>query len=147
LTTELYAPKDFVYNHEYTIGFNLGFGPLINLDVCTFTPKDKKALRNYQKYDGEAELCMQESLPIALNLFSVESYAEELDVWLDGILDSESGLPEYVAFMIRRQKNHQLSQVLKTLILWYIGSRNDVSLHLLVFIPCGNPLLYVSRIR
>jgi hypothetical protein len=90
---------------------------------------------------------MQESLPIALNLFSVESHAEELDVWLDEILDSESGLPEYVAFMTLRQKDHQLSLVLKTLILWYIGSRNDVSLYLLVFTPCRNPLLYVSRIQ
>jgi hypothetical protein len=115
--------------------------------VCTFTPKDKKALRSYQKHDGEAELDIQESLPIALNLFSVESYAEELDVWLDGIIDSEFGLPEYVALMILRQKDHQLSQVLKTLILWYTGSRNDVSLHLLVFTSCGNPLLYVSRIK
>jgi hypothetical protein len=115
--------------------------------VCTFTPKDKKALRSYQKHDGEAELDIQESLPIALNLFSVESYAEELDVWLDGIIDSEFGLPEYVALMILRQKDHQLSQVLKTLILWYTGSRNDVSLHLLVFTSCGNPLLHVSQIK
>jgi hypothetical protein len=115
--------------------------------VCTFTPKDKKALRSYQKHDGEAELDIQESLPIALNLFSVESYAEELDVWLDGIIDSEFGLPEYVALMILRQKDHQLSQVLKTLILWYTGSRNDVSLPLLVFTSCGNPLLHVSRIK
>ena len=148
LTTELYAPRDLVYNHEYTVRFSLGFGPLMDLDVCTFTPRDKKALRSYQKHDGETELDVQESLPIALNLFSVESHAEELDAWLDGIIDSKSGLPEYVALMMILQKHHQLSQILKALIFWYIGSKNNVSLHLLVFTSRRNPLPpYVSQIK
>jgi hypothetical protein len=147
LATELYAPKDLVHNPEYTIGFSLGFGPLIDLDVCIFTPRDKKALRSYQKRDGEAEFNVQESLPIALNLFSIESHAEELDAWLDRIIDSEYELLEYVALRMLQQKDHQLSQVLNALISWYIVSKNHVSLHLLVFTSCRNPLSHVSRIK
>lgn len=140
LTTELYSPADIVYDHEYTVAFSLGFGPLIDLNVCTFTPRDSEALHSYQKHDGEIDLDVQKSLPIALNLFSVESHAEELDDWLDGIIDSESGFGEYITLMMLRQKDHKLSQVLKTLISWYMRSKNNVGSHPLVFRSSTNPL-------
>jgi len=142
LSDELYAAKDLVHDHEYSIGFSLGFGPPIDLDVCIFTPRDKKALRRYRKRGWNYYLDMRETLPITLNLFSIELLAEELDVWLDGIIDSESGLPEYVALIVLREKDHQLSQNLNALISWYIGSKNNASLHLLVFTSCRNPVSY-----
>lgn len=79
---------------------------------------------------------MQESLPIALNLFSVESHAEELDAWLDGIIDSDSGLPEYVSLMMLRQKEDHYSQLLEALIAWYMTSKDKVrsSSHRLEFL-------------
>jgi hypothetical protein len=136
LTTELFAPEDLVYNSEYAVAFNLGLGPPINLDVCTFTPRDKKSLCSYQKHEGKDKLDMQESLPIVLNLFSVESHAEELDTWLDGIVDSESGLLEYVDLMMLRQKERRYSQHLEALASWYMTSKNKVrsSSHCLEFL-------------
>ena len=133
LTTEIYAPEDLVYNYEHTIGFNLGFGPPLDLNVCTFTPRDKKLLRSYQKCEGKAKLHVQESLPLVLNMFSIESQAEELDIWLDGIIDSECGLYEYVALIRVQQKDNYSSQVLKALISWYMASKNDVGLLFVVF--------------
>jgi hypothetical protein len=126
LTTELYAPKDLDYNSEYVVKFTLGFGPLIKLEVCTFTPREKRALHSYQKHEGKDELDAQESLPIALNLFSIESHAEELDAWLDGIIDSDSGLHEYVSLMMLRQKEGYYSQLLQSVTAWYLTSKDKV---------------------
>jgi len=137
LTTELYAPKDLVYNCEHIIGFSLGFGPPIDLNVCTFTPRNKTALCSYQKQDGKSQLDVQESLPIVLSLFSIESQAEELDAWLNETIDSEFRLSEYVALVMLQQKDHDFSQALKALISWYIASKKNVSLHLIVFTSCG----------
>jgi len=146
LTTELYAPKGLAYESEHALAFDLGFGPPIHLDVCPFTTRDKKALRSYQKHEGKDTLVVQESLPIALNLFSLESHAEELDLWLDGILNSESWLLEYVALMILREKDSHFSHVLKALISWYIASMDRVrsSSHFLVFLQ---NLSCVSRVK
>jgi hypothetical protein len=104
--------------------------------VCTFTPREKRALRSYQKHEGKDELDVQESLAIALNLFSIESHAEELDAWLDGILDSDSELLEYVSLMRRRQKEDHYSQLLQAVIAWYLTSKDKVwsSSHCLQFL-------------
>ncbi|KAF4625216.1 hypothetical protein G7Y89_g12953 [Cudoniella acicularis] len=126
LTTELCAPKDLVYESEHIIGFNLGFGPPIDLIVCPFIPRDKNPLYSYQKREGKDKLYVQESLPIVVNLFSIESHAEDLDAWLDGIINSEFRLSEYVDLMMLRQKDHHFSQVLKALISWYMASKNKL---------------------
>jgi len=118
------------------VGFTLGFGPRIDLNVCAFTPREKRALRSYQKHEGKDELDIQESLPIALDLFSVESFAEELDAWLNKLIDSDSGLLEYVSLMMLRQKEDHYSQLLKAVITWYMTSKDKVrsSSHCLQFL-------------
>jgi hypothetical protein len=141
LTTELYAPNGLAYESEHALAFGFGFGPPIHLDVCPFTPRDKTALRSYQKHEGKDTLVVQDSLPIALNLFLLESYAEELDIWLDEIINSEFGLPEYVALMIQQEKDSHFSHALSVLISWYIGSEDRVRLssHFLRFLQ--NPTI------
>lgn len=94
--------------------------------VCTFTPRNKKDLQSYQKHQGEDKLHVQESLPIVLNLFSVDYHAEELDTWLDRIIDSEFGLQEYIELMQRRQNEHLSVQILRCLVAWYSTSKNKV---------------------
>ena len=136
MTTELYAPKGLAYESEHALAFDLGFGPPIHLDVCPFTPIDKAGLHSYQKHEGKDTLVVQDSLPIALNLFSLESHAEELDIWLDGIIDSEFGLPEYVALMIHQEKDSHFSHALSALISWYMASEDQVRL--------SSPFLHVS---
>ena len=103
------------------------FGPPIELDVCTFTPRDKKFLRSYQKLQGKDSLVVQDSLPIALNLLSLELQAAELDTWLERIVSSKSSLTEYVDLMLRRQKGQLSPQILKSLVSWYLTSKNKVS--------------------
>ncbi|KAH8748070.1 hypothetical protein BGZ57DRAFT_152342 [Hyaloscypha finlandica] len=127
LTTELYAPEGLAYESEHALTFDLGFGPPIPLDVCPFTPIDNTALRSYQKHEGKDTLVVQESLPIALNLFSLESHAEDLDIWLDKIIDSEYWLPQYVALMIHQEKDSHFSHALSGLISWYMGSEDRLS--------------------
>lgn len=136
MITEFYAPEDLAYDVEHAVAFNLGFGPPIDLNVCPFTPRNKKALCSYQKHEGKATLSVQESLPILLNVFSIESHAEELDVWLDVIIDSEIELFEYVDLMMLRQKDAHFSRVLKAWISWYMASKNQVrsSSHCLQFL-------------
>ena len=126
MTTELCAPEALAYDFEHAVALNLGFGPPIDLNVCPFTPRDKNALCTYQKHEGQNTLVVQESLPIVLNVFSVESHAEELDVWLDGIIDSEFWLLEYVDLMMLRQKDAHLSHVLKAFVSWYMTSKDQV---------------------
>jgi len=128
LTTELYAPEGLAYESEHALTFDLGFGPPIPLDVCPFTPIDNTALRSYQKHEGKDTLVVQESLPIALNLFSLESHAEDLDIWLDKIIDSEYWLPQYVALMIDQEKDSHFSHALSALISWYMASEDQVRL-------------------
>jgi hypothetical protein len=70
---------------------------------------------------------VQDSLPIALNLFSIELQAEELDTWLNRIVSSKSGLFEYVDLMLRRHIGETSAQILKTLVSWYLVSKNEVS--------------------
>jgi hypothetical protein len=103
------------------------FGPPIGLDVCTFAPRDTKSLRSYQKRQGEDSLDVQESLPIALNILSLELQAAELDTWLERIVSSKSSLTEYVDLMLRRQKGQQSPQILKLLVSWYLTPKNKVS--------------------
>jgi len=126
LSDELYAPADLSHNSEYRVLFNLGIGPPIELDVCTFVPKNRNALRSYQKQKGKDNLNVQESLPITLNLFSIESVAEDIDTWLDGIIDSGSRFPEYMDLILLRQEHHEYSQFLKALFSWYMTSKDMV---------------------
>lgn len=116
--------------------------------MCPFTPRNKKALYSYQKHEGKDKLHVQESLPIVVNLFSIESVAEDLDAWLDGIIDSEFGLSEYVNLMMLRQKDHHFSQVLKALISWYMASKNKVrsSSHFLQFLYNSVVMCHPSQI-
>ena len=136
MTTELYAPEGLAYESEHALTFNLGFGPPIDLDVCPFTPIDNTALRSYQKHEGKDTLFVQESLPIALNLFSLESHAQDLDIWLDEIINSEFWLPDYVALMINQEKDSHCSHALSGLISWFMGSEARVRLssHFLLFL-------------
>jgi hypothetical protein len=147
LTTELYAPKGLAYKSEHALDFNLGFGPPIHLDVCPFTPRDKEALHSYQKNKGKDTLVVQESLPIALNLFSLESHAEELDVWLDGILNSQFGLSEYVALMILRGKDSHFSHALEALTSWYMASKDRVRPSPHTFCFCRIQLSCIGRVK
>jgi hypothetical protein len=96
--------------------------------VCAFTPRDNKAIRSYQKQQGKDKLDVQDSLPIAVNLFSIELQAADLDIWLDQILGSESRLSEYVDLMLRRQEGQQAPQILKSLVSWYLTSKEVSSL-------------------
>ena len=126
--TSLYATHDFAYNTEYPINLSFHFGQPLRLLVCTFTPKDTKSLRSYQKHLEKDYLDVKDSLPIALNLLSLDLQAEDLDTWLERIARSESSLAEYVKLMQRRQKGHQPPQILNSIILWYLESKNKVSL-------------------
>ncbi|KAF8860621.1 hypothetical protein BDZ45DRAFT_724367 [Acephala macrosclerotiorum] len=126
-TEELIAPDGLAYNSEYDIDFSLGFGGVFRYKVCTFTPRNKNALQSYRKRQGEDELCVQESLPIALNLFCLQSHAEELDVRLDQIIDSESGLEEYVDLMQRRKDEGLNVEILRCIVEWYLTFKNKFS--------------------
>ncbi|KAH8656008.1 hypothetical protein BGZ60DRAFT_146661 [Tricladium varicosporioides] len=126
-TSKLIAPNGLAYNFEYTIDLTLGFGPTMTHNVCAFAPRNGEELQSYQKHQGEDELYVQGSLPIVLNLFSLDSHAEELDAWLDGIIDSELGLQEYIELMQRRQNEHLFIEVLRCLAAWYSTSKNKVS--------------------
>jgi hypothetical protein len=90
LAVQLCAPNSFIHTSEYPADFSLGFGPHIRLDVSPFDPRDKQSLRSFQKRDGNDNLDVVNSLPIALNLVSLESTAEILNDWLDGIINSPS---------------------------------------------------------
>ncbi|KAF4622682.1 hypothetical protein G7Y89_g14343 [Cudoniella acicularis] len=125
-TADLIAPGSLAYSSEYPIFLYLGFGPAVSLQVCTFTTKNKKDLQSYQKRQGEEKLHVQESLPIMLNIFPVESHAGDLDAWLDQIIDSESELQEYVELMQRRHKKHLSVDILRCLVAWYSISKNKL---------------------
>jgi hypothetical protein len=126
-TTELIAPDGLIYDLEYAIDLSLGFGGLFKHNVCTFTPRNKNDLQSYRKRQGEDTLCVQESLPIVLNLFSVQLHAEELGVWLDQIIDSDVGLNEYVDLMKRRKDEGLNVEVLRSIVEWYVTSKKKVS--------------------
>jgi hypothetical protein len=96
--------------------------------VCVFKPRDHKTICSYQKQQGKDKLDIQDSLPITVNLFSVELQAAELDTWLDQIVGSKSRLSEYVDLMLRRQKGQQSPQILKSLVSWYLTSKEVSSL-------------------
>jgi hypothetical protein len=110
--------------------------------VCAFTPRDNKAIRSYQKQQDKDKLDVQDSLPITVNLFSVELQAEELDTWLDQIVGSKSRLSEYVDLMLRRQEGQQAPQILKSLVSWYRTSKEVSSLSSFLYIP-AQPFCHV----
>jgi hypothetical protein len=112
---------------EHPIDFSLGFGPHICLEVTPFVPRDTQYLRSFQKKEGYDKLDVQGSLPIALNLFSIESTAEILDAWLNGIINSRFDLLEYANFILERHKGNISANVLQSVVSWFLRARNKVS--------------------
>lgn len=125
--TDLYAPHGFAYHTEYSIDLSFHFGPPLGLEVCTFIPRDTKSLRSYQKHLDKDYLDVEDSLPIALNLLSLDLQVEDLNTWLEGIVGCESSLTEYGELMQRRQKGQQSPQILRAVISWYLESKNKLS--------------------
>lgn len=126
LTAQLCGPNGPIYGSEYDVYFSLGFGPHICLPVTPFSSKDKEGLRSFQKQAGNDKLDVNDSLPIALNLFSVESTAETLDVWLDGIVDSNSYLSEYMNLMMGRHTGNLSAKNLQEVVSWFLEPGNKV---------------------
>jgi hypothetical protein len=127
LTVQVCAPNSFVHASEYLVDFSLGFGPHIQLEVSTFDPRDKENLQSFQKRDGKDKLNVVDSLPIAINLFSVESTAEDLNAWLDGIIDSPFELSEYAYFMLKLQRRSLSAQVLQAVVSWSTSRKAPLS--------------------
>jgi hypothetical protein len=123
LAVQICAPNSFIHTSEYLVDFSLGFGPYIRLEVSPFHPRDNKSLQSFQKRDGNRNLDVVNSLPIALNLFSRESTAEILNDWLDGIIDSPTELLLYANFMMNLHKRSLSAQVLQAVVSWFISSR------------------------
>ncbi|KUJ17125.1 uncharacterized protein LY89DRAFT_718796 [Mollisia scopiformis] len=124
---ELIAPNSLNQLAEYAIDLSLGFGPPIPYQVCAFIPNKKEALRSFQKFKDDEPLHMQESLPIVVNLFEAESHAGDIDAWLETLIDSESGLREYVELVERKKKGDPAVKILRCIVQWYQASKNDIS--------------------
>jgi hypothetical protein len=78
-------------------------------------------------YERKNMVEIQGLLPIALDLFSIESQAEEIDTWLNTVIDSEILLSEYVDLMAFRQNENYSFQVLEYIFSWYITFQTKVS--------------------
>jgi len=126
LTAQLCAPSGLIYESEDDVHLSLGFGPDISLPVTPFNPKDKEGMRSFQKHAGNDTLDVRDSLPIALNWFSVESTAETLDVWLDEIVYSHSYLSEFVNLMMERHKGNLSAKMLQEVVSRFSGPGNEV---------------------
>jgi hypothetical protein len=126
LSAELCTANSLTHTLEYPINLSLGFGPHISLQVFPFVPKSKEALRSFRKREGKDKLDVQDSLPIALDLFSIESTAETLDDWLDGIVDSPSDLSEYLNLMMERHKRNLSVEILQVVVSWFLETRSEV---------------------
>jgi hypothetical protein len=83
-------------------------------------------LRSFRRRKGKDELDVQDSLPIALALFSIESTAESIDEWLDGIVDSHSHLSEYLDIMMERHKRSLSVEILQVVVSWFLETRSEV---------------------
>ncbi|KAH7305088.1 hypothetical protein BKA65DRAFT_521097 [Rhexocercosporidium sp. MPI-PUGE-AT-0058] len=127
LSAELCTANRLTDPLEYPISLSLGFGQHISLQVIPFVPKSKEALRSFQKREGQDKLDVQDSLPIALDLLSIESTAETLDDWLDGILDSRVDLLEYVNLMMERHKRNLSVEILQVVVSWFLETRSELS--------------------
>lgn len=126
MSAELCTANSLTHTLEYPINLSLGFGPHISLQVFPFVPKNKEALRSFQKREGKDKLDVQDSLPIALDLFSIESTAETIDDWLDGIVDSPSDLSEYLNLMMERHKRNLSVEILQVVVSWFLETRSEV---------------------
>jgi len=91
-------------------------------------------LRSFRKRKGEDKLDVQDSLPIALDLFSIESTAESIDEWLNRIVDSHSHLSEYLDIMMERHKRSLSVEILQVVVSWFLETRSEV------------PIFFLSRI-
>lgn len=119
------APNGLNSNFEHNIDVSLGFGPTIKYIVCGFNPRHKEDLRSYRKL--REKLIVEESLPIAVDLFDVAFHAGEIDVWLDSIINSPSLLQEYVDLMHRKKKGDRSVYILGCIVEWYLACKNDLS--------------------
>jgi hypothetical protein len=126
LSTELCTADSLTHTLEYPINLSLGFGPHISLNVFPFVPKSKTALRSFRRREGKDKLDVQDSLPIALGLFSIESTAETLDDWLDRFVDSHSDLSDYVNIMMGRHKRNLSVEILQVVVSWFLETRSEV---------------------
>lgn len=126
MSAELCAANSITHTLEDHINLSLGFGQHISLEVFAFVPKNKEALRSFRKRKGEDKLDVQNSLSIALDLFSIESMAETLDDWLNGIVDSRSDLTEYLNLMMERHKRNLSVEILQVVVSWFLETRSEV---------------------
>jgi hypothetical protein len=121
-------PNTYIDPSEYPVNISLGFGPDICFQVSSFIPKDKQALRSFQKHEGDETLHVKDSLPIALNFFSVELTAETLDDWLDKIVHSPSDLSEYANLMMERHRENLSAKILQAVVSWFLANNSKVSI-------------------
>jgi hypothetical protein len=121
-------PNTYIDPSEYPVNISLGFGPDICFQVSPFIPKDKQALRSFQKHEGDDTLHVKDSLPIALNCFSVELTAETLDDWLDEIVHSQSDLSEYASLMMERHRENLSAKILQAVVSWFLTNNSKVSI-------------------
>lgn len=108
--------------------------------MCPIIPRDNETMRNDQEHRGKAKFDMKDSLPIVLDLFSIESSAEQLDDWLEKIIDSRSDLSGYVKLITRRQKGNLSAQILEVLVSWFLTSESKVGSSVLLVMK----FLYIS---
>ena len=129
------VPNTYIDPSEYPVNISLGFGPDICFQVSPFIPKDKQALRSFQKHEGDDTLHVKDSLSIALNCFSVESTAEILDNWLDEIVNSPSDLSEYASLMMERHRENLSAKTLQEVVSWFLTTHDKVSSFSFLFLP------------
>jgi hypothetical protein len=107
---------------DHPIQYNFGFGPLLPLRISTFTPRSSAALRSFRKTPYSNTLISEESLPVGLDVFSLESSAGDINLWLENLLNSREHLKDYVHLFLRRQKRSHSAQMIEVLIAWYLDS-------------------------
>lgn len=126
-TAQICAPNTYIDPSEHPVSISLGFGPDVCFQVSPFIPKDKQALWSFQKHEGDDTLHVQDSLPIALNCFSVESTAETLDDWLDKIVNSQPYLSEYVDLMMELHSHNLSAKILQEGVSWFLKNSSKLS--------------------
>ena len=121
------GPNTYIDPSEHPVNISLGFGPDICFQASPFIPKDKQALRSFQKHEGDDILHVKDSLPIALNCFSVVLTAEVLDDWLDKIVNSPSHLLECANFIMKQHRESLSAKALRAIVSWFLTTNSKVS--------------------